>query len=95
MNSILYLCTYLFLLFKVENILINSENGFLLCDFGSATRQILQGSIDGISRIEDEIQKYTTLSYRAPEMVDLYLDYPINFKADIWVCILFSTFILQ
>ena len=29
--------------------------------------------------------KYTTLSYRAPEMVDLYAGHVISTKADIWV----------
>ncbi|MCL4122038.1 UNVERIFIED_CONTAM: hypothetical protein GTU68_005453 [Idotea baltica] len=70
---------------KVENVLLNVDGGFLLCDFGSATQQVLRGSVDGITNVEDEIQKYTTLSYRAPEMVDLYLDKPITHKSDIWV----------
>ena len=30
---------------------------------------------------------FTTLSYRAPEMVDLYSNRIINTKADIWVCL--------
>ena len=29
--------------------------------------------------------RYTTLSYRAPEMVDLYSGKSISTKADIWV----------
>lgn len=35
--------------------------------------------------VEEEIKKYTTLSYRAPEMVDMYCGKPITTKADIWV----------
>lgn len=31
--------------------------------------------------------RYTTLSYRAPEMVNLYSGKLITTKADIWVCI--------
>lgn len=75
--------------FQVENILINSDGGFLLCDFGSATQQVLQGSVNGITHVGDEIQKYTTLAYRAPEMVDIYLDKPITHKSDVWVCLIF------
>ena len=31
------------------------------------------------------IFRYTTVSYRAPEMVDLYSETTISTKADIWV----------
>lgn len=42
--------------------------------------------------MEEEIQKYTTLSYRAPEMVDLYSGKNITTKADIWAlgCMLYK-----
>ena len=32
------------------------------------------------------LSRYTTLSYRSPEMVNLYDGVPITTKADIWVC---------
>ena len=32
-----------------------------------------------------QIQRNTTPMYRAPEMIDLYSNHPINEKADIWV----------
>lgn len=35
--------------------------------------------------VEDEIARFTTLSYRAPEMIDLYAGHPITTKVDIWV----------
>lgn len=35
--------------------------------------------------VEEEIKRYTTLSYRAPEMVDMYCGKPITTKSDIWV----------
>ena len=35
--------------------------------------------------VEEEIHKYTTLSYRAPEMIDLYAGCQIGVKSDIWV----------
>lgn len=31
------------------------------------------------------VARYTTLSYRAPEMINLYGGKPITTKADIWV----------
>lgn len=70
---------------KVENILQTDSGDFVLCDFGSATARILNAKTHGIANVEEEIQKFTTLSYRAPEMVDLYAEKNITTKADIWV----------
>ena len=44
----------------------------------------------GAAECEDEIARFTTLAYRAPEMVSLYSGKTITTKADIWVsgCIL-------
>ncbi|KAI7861539.1 kinase-like domain-containing protein [Spinellus fusiger] len=72
---------------KVENILILSQDHYKLCDFGSAS--LSKGShvpttIQEIQRIEEDVQKHTTLQYRAPEMIDIYQKKPINEKADIW-----------
>ncbi|KAJ1991405.1 Ark- serine/threonine protein kinase [Coemansia spiralis] len=72
---------------KVENVLI-APSSYKLCDFGSATsKTIAQGtrmSREETLSLEDEIQRCTTLEYRAPEMVDLYLRRGVNEKADIW-----------
>lgn len=57
----------------------------MICDFGSATGRTLNPAVQGASAVEDEIKKYTTLSYRAPEMVDMYCGKPITTKSDIWV----------
>lgn len=45
-----------------------------------------------VQQVTDEIQKYTTLAYRSPEMVDLYSNYPITTKSDIWAmgCLLYK-----
>ncbi|XP_065358498.1 uncharacterized protein Nak isoform X2 [Calliphora vicina] len=77
---------------KVENILQNDAGNFVLCDFGSATAKILNPQQHGVTVVEEEIQKYTTLSYRAPEMVDLYGGRSITTKADIWAlgCLLYK-----
>lgn len=34
--------------------------------------------------MEEEIKRYTTLSYRAPEMIDLFCGVPVDTKSDIW-----------
>uniref|UniRef100_A0A3B4WBN2 BMP2 inducible kinase n=1 Tax=Seriola lalandi dorsalis TaxID=1841481 RepID=A0A3B4WBN2_SERLL len=70
---------------KVENILLNDQGNYVLCDFGSATHKVLLPHKDGVTAVEDEIKKYTTLSYRAPEMINLYAGKAITTKADIWV----------
>ncbi|XP_030622191.1 BMP-2-inducible protein kinase [Chanos chanos] len=77
---------------KVENILLNNQGQYVLCDFGSATNKILQPHKDGVTAVEDEIKKYTTLSYRAPEMVNLHEGKAITTKADIWAlgCLLYK-----
>ncbi|CAF1051524.1 unnamed protein product [Adineta ricciae] len=89
---------------KLENILINSLQNYVLCDFGSAI--LLSASTNNdfqqypvnqlttniIQQLEEEVQRYTTLSYRAPEMIDLYSRLPITLKADIWAmgCLLYK-----
>uniref|UniRef100_A0AC34RIW8 Protein kinase domain-containing protein n=1 Tax=Panagrolaimus sp. JU765 TaxID=591449 RepID=A0AC34RIW8_9BILA len=74
---------------KLENILIDQRSGsekpvYVLCDFGSATTKVLSRDTHTIEQMEDEIKRYTTLSYRAPEMVDLFSGVPIGTKSDIW-----------
>jgi AP2-associated kinase len=39
----------------------------------------------GASQCEEEIARFTTLAYRAPEMVSLFSGNTITTKADIWV----------
>jgi len=77
---------------KVENILQSDKGHYVLCDFGSATARVLNPEKQGITVVDEEIKKYTTLSYRAPEMVDLYTGKPITTKADIWAlgCLLYK-----
>ncbi|CAG5116996.1 unnamed protein product [Candidula unifasciata] len=77
---------------KVENILIGDGGNYVLCDFGSATGRVMDPSLQKVTAIEEEIQKYTTLSYRAPEMIDLYGGTPITTKSDIWAlgCLLYK-----
>ncbi|XP_053781521.1 AP2-associated protein kinase 1 isoform X6 [Desmodus rotundus] len=77
---------------KVENILLHDRGHYVLCDFGSATNKFQNPQTEGVNAVEDEIKKYTTLSYRAPEMVNLYSGKIITTKADIWAlgCLLYK-----
>ncbi|XP_027478070.1 AP2-associated protein kinase 1 isoform X13 [Zalophus californianus] len=76
----------------VENILLHDRGHYVLCDFGSATNKFQNPQTEGVNAVEDEIKKYTTLSYRAPEMVNLYSGKIITTKADIWAlgCLLYK-----
>ncbi|XP_040051306.2 AP2-associated protein kinase 1 isoform X10 [Gasterosteus aculeatus] len=77
---------------KVENILLHDRGHYVLCDFGSATNCFQNPQTEGVAVVEEEIKKYTTLSYRAPEMVNLYAGMIITTKADIWAmgCLLYK-----
>uniref|UniRef100_A0A8C8FFS4 non-specific serine/threonine protein kinase n=1 Tax=Oncorhynchus tshawytscha TaxID=74940 RepID=A0A8C8FFS4_ONCTS len=77
---------------KVENILLHDRGHYVLCDFGSATNRFQNPQTEGIPLVEEEIKKYTTLSYRAPEMINLYNGTVITTKADIWAmgCLLYK-----
>ncbi|KAI4333184.1 hypothetical protein L6164_018022 [Bauhinia variegata] len=77
---------------KAENLLLSSEGLWKLCDFGSTStnhKRFEKPEEMGIE--EDNIRKYTTPAYRAPEMWDLFMRELINEKVDIWAlgCLLF------
>ncbi|KAF9486480.1 hypothetical protein BDN70DRAFT_988034 [Pholiota conissans] len=70
---------------KVENILQSSPTSFKLCDFGSATTvSNAPTNMQEIRALEADLNRHTTLQYRAPEMVDVYSKRPINEKSDVW-----------
>ncbi|QRV80483.1 kinase domain protein [Ceratobasidium sp. AG-Ba] len=71
---------------KVENILQASDTSFKLCDFGSAApaRPKPPSTMEEIKMLEADLNRSTTLQYRAPEMVDVYLRRPIDEKSDVW-----------
>uniref|UniRef100_A0A915DQF1 non-specific serine/threonine protein kinase n=1 Tax=Ditylenchus dipsaci TaxID=166011 RepID=A0A915DQF1_9BILA len=50
----------------------------------SATTKVLSKDTYTQAYMEEEIQRYTTLSYRAPEMIDVFSGVPIDTKSDIW-----------
>ncbi|KAF2293656.1 hypothetical protein GH714_003910 [Hevea brasiliensis] len=77
---------------KAENLLLGPDGLWKLCDFGSTStnhKRFEKPEEMGIE--EDNIRKYTTPAYRAPEMWDLLRRDLISEKADIWAlgCLLF------
>jgi len=71
---------------KAENVLLSDDGMYKLCDFGSASPdQIFSASAQERAELETVIQRTTQPAYRAPELVDLYLRYPINTQVDMWV----------
>ncbi|KHO00659.1 serine/threonine protein kinase [Metarhizium album ARSEF 1941] len=73
---------------KVENVLIvnrRSSKRFKLCDFGSsAPPRAAPTTVVECRLMDEDVQKHTTLQYRAPEMVDVYRKQPLNEKSDVW-----------
>ncbi|GAA5976236.1 hypothetical protein JCM10908_005426 [Rhodotorula pacifica] len=73
---------------KVENILLSPPQTYKLCDFGSTTKPLprdkVPTTVEGIQKIELEINKTTTLQYRAPELVDVWGRKGYDEKIDIW-----------
>ncbi|XP_009070379.1 PREDICTED: cyclin-G-associated kinase, partial [Acanthisitta chloris] len=80
---------------KVENLLISKQGMIKLCDFGSATTVAYYPDYNWSAQkralVEEEITRNTTPMYRSPEMIDLYSNFPIREKQDIWAlgCILY------
>ncbi|XP_010286439.1 PREDICTED: cyclin-G-associated kinase, partial [Phaethon lepturus] len=80
---------------KVENLLISNQGTIKLCDFGSATTIAYYPDYNWSAQkralVEEEITRNTTPLYRTPEMIDLYSNFPIGEKQDIWAlgCILY------
>lgn len=80
---------------KIENILVCPPPAhdplagptYKLADFGSTVpllRRSPAKSLEEIKRVENDLNRATTLQYRAPEMVDLTQRRVIDEKADIW-----------
>lgn len=71
---------------KVENILQSTATSFKLCDFGSATTVAPRppATTQEIRALEADLNRHTTLQYRAPEMVDPYLRRAVDEKSDVW-----------
>ncbi|VDP73877.1 unnamed protein product [Schistosoma mattheei] len=74
---------------KIENLLLTDNFIIKLCDFGSATTITYSPdqSWTALKRgsVQEELERFTTPMYRAPEMLDLYQNYLIGTPSDIWV----------
>ncbi|KAF8625185.1 hypothetical protein AX15_005494 [Amanita polypyramis BW_CC] len=70
---------------KVENILQSSQTSYKLCDFGSATAVSKPPSnMQELRLLEADLNKHTTMQYRAPEMIDVHMRRPVDEKSDVW-----------
>ena len=79
---------------KVENVLLGGKS-FKLCDFGSSSTQTLDpNTCSGqyLDEMIEEFEKYTTMMYRPPEMIDRYMKFKVDTKADVWMlgCVIYS-----
>lgn len=59
---------------KVENILLSGPNFYKLCDFGSTAvpKPKPAQTMQEIQELEMDLNKHTTIQYRAPEMCDVW-----------------------
>jgi len=79
---------------KVENVL-QCRGSFKLCDFGSCSTAHVDTRTcnrEQLLRQQEDIERHTTLMYRAPEMVDLYKGFEVGPKVDVWMtgCVLYT-----
>jgi len=77
---------------KGENVLLGEDGHFKLTDFGSiSVRRYARVTPENREIIQEDIDKNTTPTIRAPEQCDLYSDFPITEKVDIWAlgCLLY------
>jgi len=73
---------------KLENLLLTEDLQVKLCDLGSASIKQhypdQNWTMNQRTLLEDELAKYSTPMYRAPEMLDTWSNFPINQAVDIW-----------
>lgn len=70
---------------KIENVLVDRNWHFKLCDFGSTSKPYpIVSSPQDLAYLSQDIYVHTTPQYRSPEMIDLYKSLPIDEKSDIW-----------
>lgn len=81
---------------KSENLLMGADGNWKLCDFGSASERTLQ--LEGAPRkdlleAEEFVLGRCTPIYRAPELADVHLRWPIGHKADVFAlgCVHYAT----
>ena len=83
---------------KLENVMQGKDGRWKLIDFGSVVFGTVKlATKEDVDREEEQIEKYTTQMYRAPEMVDFFGVSEITPKTDIWAlgCILYTLMFLK
>ena len=80
--SLMLLLFHCFRDIKLENLLLTEDFSVKLCDLGSAsTKQHYPDqnwTMNQRTLLEDELAKYSTPMYRAPEMLDTWSNFPVN-----------------
>ncbi|SPJ11661.1 serine/threonine protein kinase, putative [Plasmodium sp. DRC-Itaito] len=80
---------------KLENILCDKNGVYKICDFCSHSISNCffpnDLSKSALYNLKEEIERDTTLIYRPPELIDMYSNFEISCKIDIWMvgCILY------
>ncbi|OBA23755.1 kinase-like protein [Metschnikowia bicuspidata var. bicuspidata NRRL YB-4993] len=70
---------------KIENVLIDGNGTYKLCDFGSAVEYSKPPATQAeLTALQNDIMLNTTPQYRAPEMIDFSRGFPVDDKLDIW-----------
>ncbi|XP_017777100.1 PREDICTED: cyclin-G-associated kinase [Nicrophorus vespilloides] len=81
---------------KIENLLLSNEGTVKLCDFGSATLEVfrpdISWSVNKRTTLEENLARFTTPMYRAPEMIDSWSNFYVGPPVDVWAlgCILYT-----
>lgn len=70
---------------KIENVLLDENDVFKLCDFGSTCPVLkVPQTQEELALLQNDLLHQTTPQYRSPEMIDLSRGFPIDEKSDMW-----------
>lgn len=75
--------------------MLGTDGLLKLCDFGSATTDVFYPDVTWNAQkrdnLEDQLASVTTPMYRSPEQLDMWANYPIGVKTDVWAlgCVLY------
>lgn len=79
---------------KLENIILDSELRWKLCDLGSSTHQTFNKEMTQQERqaLIEDLSEITTPLYRAPELIDSFKKEQLSEKVDVWAlgCVMYT-----
>lgn len=80
---------------KPANVLLSrpDRHEALLCDFGSvSSARVTVSNADQVAELADDVQEFTSQSFRAPELFDLVSGVTVTEAIDLWAlgCLLFA-----